>query len=494
MRGSPRRSGCAAFNNPFHRELAVGFVPVILCGGSGTRLWPLSRTEYPKQFLEIGGGSLFADTVRRAMAVPGAASPCIVCNESQRFLAAAALQAMDVPATILLEHQGRNTAPAIALAALAALEQGDGQDGDPQLLVLPSDHLIRPVEAFVRAVQEGLPCAADNRMVTFGVPPSGPETGYGYIRQGLELPHGRTVAAFVEKPDHDRAVQLLSDGDCLWNSGIFLFRAALYLEELAAFAPAIREAVDAMWASRHRDMDFTRFDPALSCPAESIDYAVMEHTRRAAVVPLAAQWSDLGSWDACHAAADKDGDGNACVGDVLLEDVRDSYVHADSRLVAALGVRDLVVVETPDAVLVADRKRSQDVKNVLRRLKEAHRTETDHHAKVYRPWGSYQGLARGPRFQVKRIEVRPGAALSLQLHHHRCEHWVVVSGTAKIIRNGKEILLTEDQSTYIPLGCVHRLENPGRIPLVLIEIQTGSYLGEDDIIRLEDVYGREKDK
>lgn len=467
-------------------------VPVILCGGSGTRLWPLSRSQYPKQFMELDGHSLFADTVRRAMAMPLAVKPCVVCNESQRFLAAASLQALDVKATILLEHQGRNTAPAIALAALSALSAA-GQDENPVLLVLPSDHVLEPVDSFRAAVAAGLTQAEQGRLVTFGITPTAPETGYGYIRHGKALGNNVcAVGAFEEKPSFERAQALLAEGNCSWNSGIFLFQASTFLAELERYAPAMRQAVQALWDSRTPDLDFIRFEPelCLACPADSIDYAVMEHTAMAAVVPLSANWSDLGSWDAFYQAAPKDAEANACVGDTLLEDVQGSYIHASTRLVAALGVRDLVVVETPDAVLVADRHRTQEVKNVLVRLKAAGRPETENHVKVFRPWGWYQSLALGDQFQVKRISVNPGAALSLQLHHHRSEHWVVVSGTAHVTCGEESRLLHEDQSTYIPLGFVHRLENPGRIPLVIIEIQTGSYLGEDDIVRLEDVYGR----
>lgn len=468
-------------------------VPVILCGGSGTRLWPLSRSQYPKQFMELDGHSLFADTVCRAMAMPNAAAPCVVCNESQRFLAASSLQALaqtqDTKATILLEHQGRNTAPAIALAALSALEK----DQDAVLLVLPSDHILEPVELFRDAVVAGLVQAEQGRLVTFGITPSCPETGYGYIRHGESLGGCVcAVAAFEEKPTMERAQALLAAGQCSWNSGIFLFKAATFLDELEHHAPAMWKAVQTLWQSRTSDLDFIRFAPelCLACPADSIDYAVMEHTTKAAVVPLHATWSDLGSWDAFYQAATKDAEGNACVGDTLLEDVGNSYIHASSRLVAALGVRDLVVVETADAVLVADRSRTQEVKTVLARLKAAGRPETENHVKVFRPWGWYQSLVLGDHFQVKRISVNPGASLSLQLHHHRSEHWVVVSGTARITCGDSTSLLHEDQSTYIPLGCTHRLENPGRIALVIIEIQTGSYLGEDDIVRLDDVYGR----
>ncbi len=469
-------------------------VPVILCGGSGTRLWPLSRPDYPKQFLDMGGPSLFQQTVTRALAIPGATSPLVVCNESQRFLAASALQAINARAELLLEHEGRNTAPAIALAAMAALASPPPGEKDPLLLVLPSDHHIQPVDAFVRAVAEAALCAgADGgKLVTFGVTPDKPETGFGYIVPGAGLAHGFAIAAFEEKPRRERAEELLRAG-CFWNSGMFLFRASLYLSELARLAPDLHQGAANLWASRERDMDFTRFraDLFAACPAESIDRAVMEHTERAAVVPLRAAWSDLGSWSALYDTAPKDDDGNVLTGDALAEQTTGSYLYSSGRLLAALGLKDTIVVETPDAVLVADAGYSQHVKNIIGRLKSARRREAENHLKVFRPWGSYETIGLSDRFQVKRIEVLPGASLSLQLHHHRAEHWVIVRGTAKILRGDEEILLSEDESTYIPVGVQHRLENPGRIPLVMIEIQTGSYLGEDDIVRLSDIYGRQ---
>ena len=466
----------------------VSIQPVILCGGSGTRLWPLSRSLYPKQFMDIGGHTLFGDTVARAQALPGALDPLIVCNEEQRFLAAALLQEQQQRGSIVLEPMGRNTAPAIALAAFAANEGG----ADPYLLVLPSDHVIEPQQAFADAVAEALRCAEQGWLVTFGVVPASPESGYGYIKQGEALANGFGVARFVEKPDPATAAAMLQEGGYFWNSGMFLFRASRYLEELAVYAPAIHAQCKAAWEGRSADLDFIRIgrEAFERSPADSIDYAVMERTSRAAMVPLAAGWSDLGSWEAFHAIADKDADGNACVGDVLVEDSYNCYLHSSGRLVTALGVSNLVLVETPDALLVADRGQVQHVKKLVEHLHKAGRPEKDSHLRVSRPWGSYEVLATGERFQVKRIVVNPGAQLSLQLHHHRAEHWVVVSGTATVTVGDDVRILHEDQSTYIPLGTVHRLENPGRIPLAIVEIQTGSYLGEDDIVRLGDTYGR----
>ena len=379
--------------------------------------------------------------------------------------------------------------PAIALAAFAALSGG----GDPLLLVLPSDHVLKPQDVFAEAVARARACAESGRIVTFGITPDAPETGFGYIRRGGALPSGGyAVARFVEKPDLARAEAMLADGGYLWNSGMFLFRASIYLEELALHAPGIHAACRAAWEGHHADRDFIRpdADAFLSSPADSIDYAVMEKTDRAAVVPLTADWSDLGSWEAFYEAAPHDGDGNVRVGDVYAEGAENCYLHASNRMVAALGVSDLVVVETADSVLVADRARTQDVKNIVESLKKEGRGEAESHPLVYRPWGSYETLARGERFQVKRIIVKPGGQLSLQKHHHRAEDWVVVEGTAEITVGDKVLLYHEDQSTYIPLGTVHRLKNPGMIPLVIIEIQSGSYLGEDDIVRLEDSYGR----
>jgi mannose-1-phosphate guanylyltransferase/mannose-6-phosphate isomerase len=463
--------------------------PVILCGGSGTRLWPLSRTFHPKQFIEFNDGTLFGRTVQRSVGLAGAGKPIVVCNENHRFFAAGILHDLQVAADIVLEPLARNTAPAIALAALACQEAGE----DPILLVLPSDHIIDPDAALSSSVAVAMGAASNGSLVTFGVTPSRPETGYGYIRQGTEIGPGVfRVDRFVEKPVLEDARQFLADGRYTWNSGMFLFRASTYLEELNRCAPAIHDACSKAWSVRARDLDFVRIDKdrfSVS-PSDSIDYAVMERTQAACVVPLAANWNDLGSWKAFHEVSPHDTEGNARVGDVVTLDSQNCYLHATHRMLAALGVKDLVVVETADAVLVVDWSRAQDVKKLLEKIAKAGRSEADTHVKVYRPWGSYEGLSFGDRFQVKRIVVNPGKVLSLQFHHHRAEHWVVVRGTAKITVGNEVRLLGEDQSTYIPLGAVHRMENPGRIPLEIIEVQTGAYLGEDDIVRLEDSYGR----
>lgn len=463
-------------------------MPVILCGGSGTRLWPLSRKLYPKQFMDLDGRTLFGDTLARAAAVPSAESPLVICNEEQRFLAAAIMQKCASNGRIILEPDARNTAPAIALAALVATQGGL----DPLLLVLPSDHAIEPIPAFLQAVQAAVICAQEGYLVTFGVVPSYAETGFGYISRGESLGEGYKVDRFMEKPSLEKAKEFLAQGGYYWNSGMFLFKASLYLGELERLAPEIYLACKAAVDLGVADLDFFRVNAEafLASPSDSIDYAIVERTERSAVVPLAATWSDLGSWEAFHASAQKDRAGNVCKGDIITEDVRDSYLHGTHRLVAALGVDNLTIVETADAVLVAHRSRVQDVKAILGGLKAAKRAETDTHVRTYRPWGSYEILTTEERFQTKRIVVNPGAVLSLQLHHHRAEHWIVVQGTAKVTVGDKQFLLKEDESTYIPLGMVHRLENPGRIPLALIEVQTGSYLGEDDIVRLEDTYGR----
>jgi mannose-1-phosphate guanylyltransferase/mannose-6-phosphate isomerase len=396
------------------------------------------------------------------------------------------------PAALVVEPCGRNTAPAVAAAARLALAERP----DALLLVLPSDHVFADAPAFRAAVEAGRAAAEDGRLVTFGVLPTAAETGYGYIEvdgQGAAEPPW-PVRRFVEKPDRERAEAYLGSGCHLWNSGMFLFRADRYLAELARYAPAIAAACEQAVAGARQDLDFLRLDAEAfaACPADSVDYAVMEHTERAVAVPLAAGWNDVGSWSALRGIRSQDGDGNAVHGDVWLEDSHGCYVHAEERMVAAIGLRDHIVVETADAVLVAPCDRAQEVKTVVERLKAAGRTETFSHRRVYRPWGSYEGISRAERFQVKRIVVEPGARLSLQMHHHRAEHWVVVRGTARVTCGDQELLLSEDQSSYIPVGVVHRLENPGVIPLELIEVQTGSYLGEDDIVRFDDRYGRER--
>ena len=467
-------------------------IPVILSGGSGTRLWPLSRKNLPKQFLPLAGDStLFQQTVARAKTLPGAVSPIVVCSEDHRFLVAEQLQMLGVSdASILLEPVARNTAPAIALAALQALSR----DPDATLLVLPADHLIGDTDSFSDAVRRALPLVADGWLVTFGIRPDAPETGFGYIRRGNPLnDSGYQVDAFVEKPDRATAESYLETGAYDWNSGMFLFRASRLLEELAQQVPSIHAGVATAFESAHADLDFVRIDKEAfaQVPEDSIDYAVMERTRRAAVVPVSCEWSDIGSWAALWAASERDGNGNRLEGDVLALDSDNCFVRStDRRMVALLGVHDLVVVDTPDAVLVAARDHAQDVKKLVDQLKAADRPEHMFHRKVYRPWGSYDSIDMGERFQVKRIVVKAGAALSLQKHHHRAEHWIVVSGTAEVTRDNEVFMLSENQSTYLPLGSIHRLRNIGKVPLELIEVQSGSYLGEDDIVRLEDVYGR----
>ena len=469
-------------------------IPILLSGGAGTRLWPLSRELYPKQLLPlVDKDTMLQVTARRADGL-GATAPIVVCNEEHRFLVAEQLRVIERPAqAILLEPAGRNTAPAIALAALAAAQKGE----DPMLLVLPADHVIRDLAAFHAAVKQALPAAESGALVTFGVVADKPETGYGYIRQGAPLEGSsgvRRIAAFVEKPNAALAEQFLSGGEHLWNSGMFLFRASRYLEELEKHAPDILSACRAAHAGARHDLDFTRLDDAAfrACRSESIDYAVMEKTDAAAVVSLDAGWSDVGSWDSLHSALDCDAQGNVTRGDVVIENCSGSYVYASSRLVAAIGLKDHVVVETKDAVLVAPRDQVQEVKTLVNRIRSGGRQEHLLHREVYRPWGSYDSIDAGERFQVKRLTVKPGASLSLQLHHHRAEHWVVVSGTARITRGDEVFLLEENQSTYIPIGARHRIENPGKITLHMIEVQSGTYLGEDDIVRFEDIYGRQE--
>ncbi len=466
-------------------------VPVVLSGGAGTRLWPLSRELYPKQLLPlVGAHTMLQETVLRLTGL-AASAPVVVCNEAHRFLVAEQLRSIDRSArAIVLEPAGRNTAPAIALAAHAALA---ADEGDSLLLVLPADHVIADVAAFQSAVQNAAGAARDGALVTFGVVPGAAETGFGYIRRGQIMGSAYRIAEFVEKPDPDRAAQFLASGEYYWNSGMFLFRARRYLEELERFAPDIASVCRASFASATRDLDFTRIDIGAfsACRSESIDYAVMEKTADAVVVPLDAGWSDVGSWASLHAACERDAHGNTLRGDVIVEDTQGSYVYSESRLVAALGLRDYVVVETKDAVLVVPKSRVQDVKRLVARLKADGRYEHSLHREVFRPWGSYDSIDNGERFQVKRLVVRPGGVLSLQMHHHRAEHWVVVSGTARITRADETFLLEENQSTYIPIGVRHRIENPGRIALHIIEVQSGSYLGEDDIVRLEDRYGRQ---
>lgn len=466
--------------------------PVVLSGGSGTRLWPLSRQNQPKQFLTlIGERSLFQETILRANKLPGAQPPVTVCSGDHRFMVGEQLQAIGVTSGgILLEPMARNTAPAIALAALHALET------DPQalLLVMPADHLIEDEAAFREAVSTAMRLADEGRLVAFGIRPNYAETGYGYILRGEALGDGGyEIGRFVEKPDLPTAERYVAEGTYAWNSGMFLFTAQRYLDELTLHAPAILAASRAAYAAATYDLDFIRVDEEAfaASPSDSIDYAVMERTRCAAVVPVSCGWSDIGSWSSLWAVAERDAAGNRHDGDVISVDTRGSLVRAsDRRMIATIGVEDLVIIDTPDATLVARKDRVQDVKLVVEQLKAAGRQEHLFHRKVYRPWGSYDSIGVGERFQVKKIVVKPGAALSLQQHAHRAEHWIVVSGVAEVTCDGRVFDLHENQSTYIPLGSVHRLRNRGSEPVELIEVQSGTYLGEDDIVRLDDVYGR----
>ncbi len=467
-------------------------VPVILAGGSGTRLWPLSRSLYPKQLLPLANEqTMLQNTVSRLAGVEQAATPLVICNTEHRFLVAEQLREMGAEAAILLEPVGRNTAPAVAIAALEALDRYD----EPVLLILPADHVVDNEAEFRRVLLAGLASAEAGGLLTFGITPHRPETGYGYIRKGARL-EGEDevyrVERFVEKPDAATASGYLAEGGYYWNSGMFLFKAARYLEELEKFVPAMLAACREAHARLRRDLDFICLDrEALAqSPSDSIDYAVMEKTAAACVIPLDCGWSDIGSWAALWERGARDANGNVLKGEVVVKDVKDCYLQATSRLVAAVGLTDHVVVETADAVLVAARERVQEVKAIVDALKARQREEAVLHRRVYRPWGSYECIDRAERFQVKRIVVNPGARLSLQAHHHRAEHWVVVKGTATVTNGGQETVLTENQSTYIPIGVTHRLANPGLIPLELIEVQSGSYLGEDDIVRLDDIYGR----
>jgi len=478
--------------------------PVILSGGAGTRLWPLSRESYPKQLLNLTGDhSLLQKTVLRLQGLNGdveiCPEPIVVCNEAYRFITAEQLEAIKCSTShLILEPAGRNTAPALTLAALHALAEGD--EDDAVLLVMPADHAISDIAAFHAALKVAFEQARGEAMVTFGIVPERAETGYGYIRAGREVVTGvNEIEAFVEKPDAATAQKYLESGAYVWNSGLFMVRARAWLQAVATLAPAIGTACEQAYAGRRRDVDFVRVDEAAfaASPSDSIDYAVMERLPqcddaglRACVVPLSAGWSDIGSWDALWSLADKDEQGNAGQGERVFELSRNTLVHAEDRMVACVGVEDLVVVETADVVLVAHRGHTQAIKNVVAELKSRGRPEVSAHRKVHRPWGFYDSIDNGQRFQVKRIVVKPGAALSLQMHHHRAEHWIVVRGTARVTRGEESFLLTENQSTYIPLGVTHRLENPGKVALEMIEVQSGSYLGEDDIVRFEDTYGR----
>nr|WP_319393397.1 mannose-1-phosphate guanylyltransferase/mannose-6-phosphate isomerase [uncultured Desulfobacter sp.] len=473
--------------------------PVILAGGSGTRLWPMSRSLYPKQLINLyNAHTMLQNTLLRLSGLNDLGEPVIICNENHRFMTAEQVRRIDIDAfKIILEPAARNTAPAIALAALVLDDTRPSElQDDPVMLVLPADHEIKNVQAFQEIIQSGAQLARQGKLVTFGIVPSSPETGYGYIKKGSQLDHSSPafmIERFVEKPDYATAVSYLDSGDFCWNSGMFMFKASAVISELGNFAPDMLEKCRKAIKAGSLDLDFFRVDKAAfeAITEDSIDYAVMEKTENGVVIPLDAGWNDLGSFDALWQTGDKDDRNNVTSGDVLVHNVTDTYIHSDSRLVAAVGLEKFVIVDTKDAVLVAPRDQVQDVKKIVGQLKAKNRGEAVCHAKVYRPWGDYETIDMADRYQVKRITVKPGAKLSLQKHYHRAEHWTVVSGTAIVTKGTDEILLKEDQSIYIPLGTMHRLENPGKIPLELIEVQSGPYLGEDDIVRFDDVYGRE---
>lgn len=471
--------------------------PVILAGGSGTRLWPLSRELYPKQLLElVTEDTMLQDTLLRLSDVEGMDTPIVICNENHRFMVAEQLRSIGLEhADVILEPVGRNTAPAVAVAALKALSSGN----DPLLLILPADHFIRDTAAFHQALYTGARLAEQDCLITFGIVPEAPETGYGYIKKGRWLsnpgPDGEPAAVaierFVEKPDYDTAIAYVESGDYCWNSGMFLFRAKTLVREMEKWVPDMVDACRLALEKGVEDLDFFRLDrPSFeACPSDSIDYAVMEKTARGAMVPLQAGWNDLGSWEALWQAGKKDAHDNVIHGDVLLHDVSNSYLRADTRLIAAVGLKDHIVVETADAVLISPRSEVQDVKILVNKLKKARRNETISHKTVYKPWGTSESLVKSERFQVNLLTVKPGAVLSLQKHFNRAEHWIAVRGTALVVKGDEEIVLKENSSTYIPHGLAHRLSNPGKIPLEVIEVQSGDYLGENDIIRLEDPYG-----
>ncbi|MGY8883815.1 MAG: mannose-1-phosphate guanylyltransferase/mannose-6-phosphate isomerase [Pseudomonadales bacterium] len=460
-------------------------VPVIMAGGSGTRLWPLSRAAHPKQFLRLHGEDTMLQATVKRLSGLDIQSSITICNEEHRFFVAEQLREIDKLGSIILEPVGRNTAPAIALAALTVKD-------DPLLLVLAADHVIQDEAAFNAAVVRAIPLAEAGKLVTFGIVPSEPDTGYGYIKRGNDFGEGFTVDEFAEKPSLEVAQGYISSGEYYWNSGMFLFRASSYIEELNKFRPDILEQCKASVMDVKADLDFLRINKETfeSCPAESIDYAVMEKTSQAVVVSMDAGWSDIGSWSSLWDISEKDGDGNSTHGDVILHNTHNSYVKTDERLVAAIGVNDLVIVSTKDALMVAHKDSVQDVKIITANLKARSRREWELNHEVFRPWGKYDSIDSGDRYQVKRITVKPGAKLSVQMHHHRSEHWVVVSGTARVTNGESTFLLAENESTYIQAGIVHALENPGKVDLELIEVQTGLYLGEDDIVRFEDIYGR----
>ena len=458
---------------------------VIMAGGSGTRLWPLSRAAHPKQFLALHGDDTMLQATLKRLAGLGVKSTLTICNEEHRFFVAEQLREIEMVGSIILEPVGRNTAPAIALAALMSSE-------DDLLLVLAADHVIQDEPMFTKAVNDAVPLAECGKLVTFGIVADKPHPGYGYIKRGDEQGVGFVVDKFVEKPSIDVAQDYVTSGEYYWNSGMFLVKAGRYLRELSKFRPDIYEACKSAMAEQRKDLDFIRVDRESfeHCPSESIDYAVMEKTEDAVVVPMAAGWSDIGSWSSLWDISQKDRNGNASHGDVILHETKNSYIRTDGKLVAAIGVDDLVIVSTKDVLVVAHKDSVQNVKIITEQLKQAKRTEWEVHREVCRPWGKYDAIDNGARYQVKRITVKPGAKLSIQMHHHRAEHWIVVSGIAKVTNGETTFLLSENESTYIAIGTIHALENPGKVNLELIEVQTGSYLGEDDIVRLEDRYGR----
>ncbi|MDH5933739.1 mannose-1-phosphate guanylyltransferase/mannose-6-phosphate isomerase [Vibrio splendidus] len=464
-------------------------LPVIMAGGSGSRLWPLSRTLYPKQFLSLTSSStMLQETINRLDGIEHDA-PFLICNEEHRFIVAEQLRQQNLKHSgIVLEPVGRNTAPAIALAALHVINN----DQDPLLLVLAADHVIQNHSAFIESIQQAVPEAESGKLVTFGIVPTAPETGYGYIKKDIEVEggHAYNVAHFVEKPNLETAHAYLESGDYLWNSGMFLFKASRYLKELELHRPDIFTACQKAMAGARGDLDFIRLDEEsfAACPDDSVDYAVMEKTKDAVVVPMDANWSDVGSFGALWEVNDKDDDGNATRGDVLTEQTSNSFIYSQNKLVSTVGVDNLVIIETKDAVLVADKDKVQDVKAIVNKLKSQKRSECLQHREVYRPWGSHDEIADGERFQVKHLTVKPGERTATQLHYHRAEHWIVVSGTAKVTNGDKTYLLGENESTFIPIGSAHCIENPGKVPLELIEVRSGSYLQEDDVVRLED-YG-----
>ena len=476
-------------------------IPVILSGGSGTRLWPVSRKSHPKQFWPLtSDSSLLQETCNRLAGCPGAEGPLVICNADHRFFVADQLQQIGAEkSAIILEPIGRNTAPAITVAAIHALESHKGSDDeDPILLVLPADHEIKEKTIFWTAIEEGIQQSNLGRLVTFGVVPSYPETGYGYIQGGAPAdgtPAALKIKQFVEKPDEETAESYLESGNFFWNSGMFMFRASCYLAAVKTLAPEIYAASMKAYEKATHDLDFIRLDDEsfTASPSDSVDYAIMEKIDNGVVIPLDAGWNDVGSWTALLDMGEKDENGNVTHGDTIMQDTEACYLRSDGRLLATIGIKDQIIVETADAILVAHRDRVQDVKKIVSRLTDMQRNEATEHQRVCRPWGDYREIDRSNRYQVKRITVKPGASLSLQMHHHRAEHWVVVSGTARVTNGENVILLTENQSTYIPLGTKHRLENPGQILLELIEVQSGGYLGEDDIVRFDDVYGREKE-